>query len=90
MKNKWPFKDPDEVLDYEIDWEARIGTDTISTATWTIPSGLVKDSDSTTDYVATVWLSGGTAGTNYSVGCRVVTEGGRTYDETVILPVKSR
>ncbi len=31
MALSWPFKDPDEVLDYQIDWTARLAGDTIST-----------------------------------------------------------
>jgi hypothetical protein len=86
----WPFKDPNEVLDYEIDWAARIGGDTISTVTWTVPGGITKNSDALAGDITVIWLSGGTAGTNYDIGCRVVTTGGRTYDETVTLNVSNR
>lgn len=91
MAKRWPFKDPDEVLDFEVDWTSRIGaSDTISEVTWTMPSGLTKTSQSVAGKVAIVWISGGTAGNSYNVGCRVVTNGGRTYDETIVLPVRSR
>lgn len=86
----WPFKDPNEVLDYEIDWSARIGSDEISTVTWTVPVGITKNSDTISDAIAVIWLSGGTAGQSYDIGCRVVTTGGRTFDETVTLSVSSR
>lgn len=86
----WPFKDPNEVLDYEIDWSARIGGDAISSVTWTVPSGITKDRDAVSGDIAAIWLSGGTAGTSYDIGCRVVTTGGRTYDETVTLSVSNR
>lgn len=87
---RWPFKDPDEVLDFEVDWDARLGADTISTVTWTMPTGLTLDSQSVNGDVAIAWISGGTTGQSYNVGCRVVTTGGRTYDETIILPVRTR
>lgn len=87
---RWPFKDPDELLDYEIDWSARLGSDTISAVAWTVPSGIVKEDESATTGVAVIWVSGGTDGTNYNIGCRVTTTGGRVFDETVLLPVKSR
>lgn len=91
MAKRWPFKDPNEVLDFEVDWTARIGsTDTISTVTWTVPTGIAKEDESVSGKIAIVWLSGGTEGQSYNVGCRVVTTGGRTYDETIVLPVRSR
>jgi hypothetical protein len=86
----WPFKDPDEVLDYEIDWGARIGSDTISTVTWTVPGGITQTSSALSGAVTTIWLSGGTASTSYSIGCRIATTGGRTFDETATLPVATR
>lgn len=87
----WPFKDPDEVLDYIIDWSARLGdSDTISTSTWTFPSGITKDSDSNTTTTTTAWVSGGTIGETYEILNRVTTTGGRTYDQTVKLKVKAR
>jgi hypothetical protein len=86
----WPFKDPNEVLDYEIDWAARIGDDPISTVTWTVPGGITQASNALSGTVTTIWLSGGTAGTSYDVGCRVVTTGGRTHDETATIAVSNR
>jgi hypothetical protein len=87
---RWPFKDPDEVLDYEVDWSDRLGSDTIDSVTWTMPSGIVKDDQDVSGDIAVIWISGGTAGESYNIGCRVVTTGGRTYDETIVLPVRSR
>lgn len=75
------------MLDYSIDWEDWLGTDTIASVTWTVPTGLTKDSQSNTTTVATVWLSGGTADTLYAVECRIMTAGGRTQDKTVYLRV---
>jgi len=33
MAYKWPDKDPDEVVDYSVDWSRFLGDDTISAAT---------------------------------------------------------
>lgn len=84
-------KDPDEVLDYQVDWSARLGTDTISTSTFSLvsASGLTIDSESNTDTVSTVWLSAGTIGTA-EILCRITTAGGRTMDQTVKLKIKSK
>jgi len=84
------IKDPDAVLDYSIDWSAWLGTDTIIVSTWTVPTGIVKASDSQTTTVTTIWLSGGTDGTAYSVVNRIVTAGGRTDDRTLIIEVAQR
>ena len=76
-------KDPDAVLDYEADWSAWLGSDTIESSSWTVPTGLTKDSEANTTTTATVWLSGGTAETIYDVINRIVTAGGRTEDRTI-------
>ena len=84
---KWPNKDPDEVLDYVIDWAARLGDDTVSTSTFTVPTGITKDSDTNTDTTTTVWLSGGTAGASYAIHNQIVTAGGRTMEQSVSIAV---
>ena len=57
-------KDPESVLDYTINWSDFLTTgDTISSATYTVDTGLTKDSNSNTTTTTTVTLSGGTAGT---------------------------
>lgn len=83
----WPSKDPQEVLDYEVDWTGRLGSDDIDTVTWTVPSGITKESEDVSGAVAVIWLSGGSAGQSYPVGCLVETTGGRTHYETILLPV---
>jgi hypothetical protein len=91
MALKWPNKDPDEVLDYLIDWAARMAEgDTIVTSTWIVPSGIIKDSDSFGDDTTTAWFSGGTIGTKYSITNRVVTAEARTMDQTVTLTIKAK
>ena len=90
MALTWPDKDPDEVLDYEVDWSARILTDTISTSTWIVPAGITKNSDSNTTTTTTIWLSAGTAGDSYTLTNRIVTAGARTMDESIKLKVKEK
>lgn len=86
----WPFKDPDEVLDYEIDWATHLGTDQISTSAWIVPSGIVETSSSKTLTTTTIWLSGGTVGEAYQITNRIVTVDGRTMDWTVKLKIKEK
>jgi hypothetical protein len=84
-------KDPDAVLDYVLDWSEWLVTgDTISAATSTPDSGITVDSTSHTTTGTTTWLSGGTAGTTYSVVVHVTTADGREDDRTMTIVVKDR
>lgn len=84
-------KDPDAILDYGFDWTDWLATaETISSITWTVPTGITKTSEEQTTKIATVWLSGGTAGSNYSVACKIVTSGNRTDERTMTIRVKNR
>lgn len=92
-KITFPFKDPDEVLDYVLDWSERLGADTISTSAWEMVATnpdelLIIDSDSNTADTTTVWLSGGTLGETYQITNRIVTAAGRTMDQTCKLKIK--
>lgn len=90
MSLKWPFKDPDEILDYGIDWTPRLAEDTIATSTWIVPDGITKVSDSSTSTATEIWLSGGTIGAALQITNRVVTAGGRTMDQSVTLLIKAK
>jgi hypothetical protein len=57
--------------------------ETISTSIWVVPTGIVQNSASSTTTTATIWLSGGTAGTTYELTNRIVTNQGRTNDHTI-------
>jgi hypothetical protein len=86
-------KAPNEVKEYTINWgDLHLGVDTISTSVWepSVPSGLTEDSETQDTNVATVWLSGGTAGTLYAKTNRIVTAAGRTLEQTLIIPVFKR
>lgn len=93
MTVKWPAKDPDEVLDYSIDWTERLdAADTISTVVWgsSSPAGITRTSQQLSGAVTSAFFSGGTAGETYSIVCTIMTAGGRTMQETAKLPVKER
>lgn len=91
MAISWPsFKDPDEVLDYQIDWSARLEADTITTSTWTVPDGITKNSDGKSNTATTIWLSGGVEGQTVTLINRIVTAGGRTMDQSVKLKIKAK
>jgi hypothetical protein len=92
MALEWPSKDPDEVLDYTVDWTARLGTnDTIISSEWPDPpTGIIVDSDNHDTTSSVIWLSGGTLNEAYTFVNRVVTAGGRTMDQSVKLKIKTR
>lgn len=83
-------KDPDAVVDFAVDWTAWLAGDTISSSTWTVPNGITQASASNTPTKATIWLSGGAAQASYAVTNRIVTAGGRTQDQTILVAVSPR
>lgn len=107
------LKDPNSVEDFHVIWcdidgtndgtgadDGRLQGDTISTSTWTVPSGITKDSDSTAsrtikgvtyaiNTLATIRLSGGTDGTDYRLTNRIVTANGYTYDHSIVIKCRS-
>lgn len=86
------IKDPDARLDYTIDWATNgwLGSDTIASVAWTVPTGLTSDANTSTTTTATIWLLGGTANTDYDVACKITTTAGRTDERTIRLQVRNR
>lgn len=85
-------KDPLAVLDYAFDWSDWLQSlETISTHVITIPTGLVESTPHTEAAgVVTIWLSGGTAGTKYTVSCLITTNGGRTDERSITIVCENR
>lgn len=76
-------KDPNDILDYTMDWSSWLGgVDTITSSTFTIPSGLTSVVDTHGSSTATVWLSGGIVGQSYTVTNQISTLGGRTVERS--------
>ena len=85
MADNTYIKDPDAVLDYTVDWEDWLDSDTISASEWSIPTGLTEGSDTFGDSTATVWLSSGTAGKDYNIVNHITTAAGREDDKTLVI-----
>ena len=90
----WPSKDPGDVLDYQLDIEpALIGNegDTIGSVDIDIepsqPGDLSLDNTAADGYRIVVWLSGGQAGTTYSITVKASLASGRTLQRSILLPV---
>lgn len=84
------YKDPNETLDYQIDWTARLNTDKISSSTWIVPAGIQKTAETHIDTGTSVWLAGGTTGESYTLVNRVNTLGGRIMDQSIKIKIKER
>jgi len=89
MALKWPDKDPDERLDYTVDWSRYLDTLTISSVQWTYiqsdgtessalgasstVNGMTVQAVSNTTTTASIVLSGGTANTETKFVCQITT-----------------
>lgn len=101
MALEWPQHDPAEVLDYFVDWTFMLEGDTIASSAFSLPvitdangdavddAGVTIVRSSFTDHFTGVWITGGVLGKRATVLNIVVTTGGRTIAQTVMLPVGS-
>jgi hypothetical protein len=88
---QWPPKDPDERLDYNIDWSPRLSApDVISASEWFVPDGLVVEDEDMSSSSTTIWLSSGVLAEAYDVLNRINTVDGRIMDQTVTLKIKTK
>lgn len=103
MSLKWPSKDPDEILDYSLDWSRYLGSNIISTVTWFFydaddnktlvapnetVNGLRSGAQLFSDTVATIVLEDGTVNSEYKVTCQINFGSGLTAERTVLLQVR--
>lgn len=88
----WPPKDPDEKLDYDLDWTvALVNGDTIASSVWTVERGtVVIDSDQFSNTATKVWLTGGVVGERCVLTNHVVTASAREMDRSVPLTIKAK
>jgi hypothetical protein len=105
MSYKWPPKDPDEVLDYSVDWSRFLSGATISSVEWYVNDansvktlftngltvdGLQRVSATNTLSVATIHLGLGTNNKEYKLFCRVADSTGSIAERTVKIRVKEQ
>jgi hypothetical protein len=86
-------KDPEADLDYGFDWTSWLAGDTITTSTWTVPSGsgLSMHSAAIAGNTTLVWLSGGTrSAKGYTVTNHIETAAGRKDDRSMCVVVVDR
>lgn len=105
MSFKWPNKDPDEILDYSIDWSRFLGAATITTVTWyvdnaegvkteianaAVVNGIQNVSTTNTNTVATINLGLGTLNKEYKFYCEITDSTGSVAERVVKLRIKEQ
>lgn len=83
-------KDPSATLDYTLNWKEWLGDDRISSVVWTVPAGIANAGVANSPTTTTIFLSGGTSGTSYSVYVTVTTTQGRIEKRTIKINVLER
>ncbi len=88
-------KDPNAVKDYAIDFAAEgdsylLNGDTLVSAVWTVPAGIVKTNELLEATKAKIWLSGGTVGVSYSIVCHFTTTSNIVDDRTFRVVIKEQ
>lgn len=88
---RWPTKDPDETLDYSINWTPRLSAgDPIASVVWVLPDALNQEDAGFLGAITTLWISGGVAGAQYKITCRVTTDAGRIMDQGVLIKIMEK
>ena len=106
MSLKWPNKDPDETLDYSIDWSRFLGDATITSVTWFVDAadgtktelsdsgplvnGIQLVSSTNTNTVATANIGSGTDNVRYKFTCQITDSNGLVVERTVFLRVREK
>jgi len=106
MSFRWPNKDPNEVLDYSVDWSRWLGTATISSVIWyvddasgvktqieasAIVNGIQNISQTISGgAVATIYVGLGTNNTEYKFTCSMTDTSGNTAERVIKLKIKEQ
>jgi len=105
MSFRWPNKDPDETLDYSVDWSRWLNGATISTVVWYVDdstgtktaltagntvNGLQNVAQTISNGVATINLGLGTNNTEYKVYCNMSDSSGNVAERVIRLRIKEQ
>jgi hypothetical protein len=106
MSYRWPNKDPDETLDYSIDWSRFLGAGvTIVSVQWFVDNAsgvktligngqiinsIQNVSQTNTPTVATINIGSGINNVEYKFYCRITDSSGSQAERVVKLRVKER
>jgi hypothetical protein len=105
MSFKWANKDPDEILDYSVDWSRFLGAATISSVAWSVDNasgvktaigsgntvnGIQNVSQTNTNTVATINLGLGTLNEEYKFYCRITDNTGSIAERVIKIRIKEQ
>ena len=105
MSFRWPNKDPDEILDYSVDWSRFLNGATISSVVWSVDrstgvkttiaasntvNGIQNVSQTVSGGVATINLGLGTANIEYKFYCTMSDSSGNVAERVIRLRVKEQ
>ena len=105
MSFRWPNKDPDEVLDYSVDWSRFLNGATISSVNWYVDNasgvktlitagqtvnGIQNVAQTISNGVATINLGLGTNNTEYKFTCQITDNSGNIAERVVRLRIKEQ
>jgi hypothetical protein len=105
MSFKWPNKDPDEILDYSVDWSRWLNGATITSIVWyvdnstgtktalpasTVVNGLQNVGQTISGGVATINLGLGTNNTEYKIYCNMTDNSGNVAERVIRLRIKEQ
>jgi hypothetical protein len=105
MSFRWPNKDPDEVLDYSVDWSRWLSGATITSVVWyvddssgvktalpasAVVNGIQNVGQTISSGVATINLGSGTNNTEYKVYCKMTDNSGNVAERVIRLRIKEQ
>lgn len=105
MSFRWPNKDPDETLDYSVDWSRWLNGATISSVVWYVDgstgtktaltagntvNGLQNVSQTISNGVATINLGLGTNNIEYKIYCNMSDSSGNVAERVIRLRIKEQ
>jgi hypothetical protein len=105
MSFKWPNKDPDETLDYSVDWSRWLNGATISSVVWYVDdstgtktaltagntvNGLQNVAQTISGGVATINLGLGTNNIEYKIYCNMSDSSGSVAERVIRLKIKEQ
>ena len=105
MSFKWPNKDPDEVLDYSVDWSRFLNGATITLFNWyvddangtkteitngSVVNGIQNVSATSSNGVTTINLGLGTPNKEYKFYCRIQDSTGSIAERVIKLNIKEQ
>jgi len=105
MSFRWPNKDPDEILDYSVDWSRFLDTATISSCVWSVDNssgvkttitagntvnGIQNVAQSISGSVTTINIGLGTNNVEYKFYCRITDNSGNVAERVIRLRIKEQ